>query len=88
MTDYLKTFDGGKSIPDADNSIYAFSRDEIATIRHALKLADKVTGEPSEGMIEEGEVLATVMLYVVGKIDVSLICRAMIAKAQEEIEDD
>lgn len=51
-------------------------------IRHALKLAEKVTGEPSDSMWESG--------YSAGDGDTAAkaIFKAMITQAQKEIDDE
>jgi hypothetical protein len=65
-----------------DSEGFAYGVDIEHTIRHALKLADKVTGEPSVGMESEWLKVwrSTRRLLPAHK--------AMIAKAQKEIEDD
>lgn len=52
-----------------------------STILHALKLAEKVTGEPSAGMIDSAKHLHPIGAWIVGKI-----FKAMIEQAEKEIE--
>lgn len=84
--------------PDANGKILtrhggAFFRDEeIASIRHALKLAHKVTQEPSEGMIIAACDNAGVKYTDEDDVDVSIevysdIYIAMIAQAHRELEE-
>ncbi len=57
------------------------STETTNAIKAALRLADKVTQEPSEGMIISSQVY-------VHSYDVKLIHKAMISQAIKEIEDD
>jgi hypothetical protein len=60
------------------------------TILHALKLTDKVTGEPSEEMCKEGDkTLGCNLPCTVADIeDNRKAFKAMIAQARKEIEDE
>jgi len=60
-----------------------------AAILHALKLADKVTGEPSEGMLSEGFASHDFMAKSHKEImrHCGKIFKAMIAKQLKEIDD-
>jgi hypothetical protein len=54
--DVLEVFKRGRSSEDAlGNAMYAFSREEVKIIRKRLKLADKVTGEPSDAIQDRGD---------------------------------
>lgn len=63
------------------------SEETNEAILHALRLAKKVTGEPSEGMIEEGDKHTSKAWAKGYEADCEAIYAAMISQAQKEIED-
>lgn len=58
------------------------------TLAHALKLADKVTGEPSEGMSDTGKYVMKGSAEDSERQQAHSAFKAMIAKAQKDIEDE
>jgi hypothetical protein len=60
---------------------YDLPDDLWETVLNALKLAEKVTGEPSFDVYTEGE-------SMMENLDPILVFKAMITQAQREIEDD
>lgn len=66
-------------LPQVQYETAIFIRDHEKTIKRALKLAEKISQEPSQGMIKEGHDLLM-------KIDtVADIFKAMVAKLIEEV---
>ena len=58
------------------------TNEQYRAVIHALKLADKVTGEPSEGMLNSDFQELEMDDYCAG-----IVFKAMIAQAQREIEE-
>ena len=72
-----------------ENEFYEWAAGNEEAIIHALKLADKLTGEPSEGMSKEGAVSGLEIAANPENINCPLahMFKAMIAAAQKEVED-
>jgi hypothetical protein len=70
--------------------------EELETILHALKLADKVTGEPNSSMVKSGESESLRLYYDTMRNDnlhtraacAFNVFKAMIQTAQKEIADE
>lgn len=78
MTEY--DFKGALAFIECVKREYG-TREEYRPILFALRLADKVTQEPSEGMVISSQVY-------VHSYDVKLIHKAMISQAIKEVSGD